>query len=168
MCSNTRDRLRLDVLSSQGNDGIRGSSQDLHIFGVSMRFRFSLRSLFIATTLAALACAWLVLPAVRARQFLRAMEQQDYVAADRMFIDGDDAFLSKWHERPSEYRLTARMADWTLLDLLMGRRPVRVMESKFLWENQEGKTIAVRSQGDFNATVLGIARGELVAIGHGN
>lgn len=65
-----------------------------------MRPRFSLRALFLATTVAACICFWIVLPTVRAMSFIKAIETRNYEYADgffsnRVLTDGDRHSLTK-------------------------------------------------------------------------
>jgi hypothetical protein len=63
-----------------------------------LSFRYSLRTLLLVITASALALGWLGLPTFRARQFLAAMERQDYAAAERLFVDQRDPFPGTWKE----------------------------------------------------------------------
>jgi hypothetical protein len=65
-----------------------------------MRPRFSLRTLLILTTLAALACGWLIIPSLRAERFIAAIHRDDLTAADKM-IRGGGTTIREWRARPS-------------------------------------------------------------------
>jgi hypothetical protein len=49
------------------------------------QFRFSLRTLLILTALAAAGCYWFARPMVVAYRFVRAIDAEDYAAADAQF-----------------------------------------------------------------------------------
>jgi hypothetical protein len=88
------------------------------------RFRFSLRTLFIVTTLAAIACGWLVLPTLRAKRLAKAIDSNNFAAADRMLARSEDAFLE---DSASADRVFAHIEDVGLLDLLTGQRKLSVL-----------------------------------------
>jgi hypothetical protein len=47
--------------------------------------RFSLRTLFVAMTIAAIGCYWMVLPTLNAQRFVGALHEKDYATAERLF-----------------------------------------------------------------------------------
>ena len=51
--------------------GAGSAAETIPMYGdtIRMRLRFSLRTLFILTTLTAIACAWAVLPSLTAKRF---------------------------------------------------------------------------------------------------
>jgi hypothetical protein len=57
-----------------------------------MRFRYSLRTLLIAVTLICLGIGWLALPTLRAREFVSAMADENYAAAEKLFVDQRKVF----------------------------------------------------------------------------
>lgn len=62
------------------------------------RFRYSLRALFLAITLASLGLYWFGLPSLHAHRFVTAINSRDYSAADRQFANGSKAFPGRWIE----------------------------------------------------------------------
>jgi VanZ family protein len=54
--------------------------------------RYSLKTLFVAMTLVALTCYWMMLPTINAQRFVRAIQERDYAAADNLFIDENRFF----------------------------------------------------------------------------
>ena len=64
-----------------------------------MRPRFSLRTLLIITTLIALCCYyWVIRPTQTAKQFVRAVNSEDYATADKLTWHTSDLTLSKWKD----------------------------------------------------------------------
>ncbi|MEX2027614.1 MAG: hypothetical protein WEH44_09935 [Pirellulaceae bacterium] len=57
-----------------------------------MRIRYSLRTLLIAVTLICLGIGWLALPTLRAREFVAAMAEDDYAAAEKLFTNQREVF----------------------------------------------------------------------------
>lgn len=58
-----------------------------------MRLRFSLRTLFILTTVVAGLCVWFMLPSIMARRFLATIAKEEYKSADEFFQNANDRFL---------------------------------------------------------------------------
>lgn len=72
------------------------------------RMRFSLRDLFVITTLAAIgAYWWSVLPTTLAKQFITAIQQEQYDAADRMFPTAEDRFLAELYKQANRFEVEA-------------------------------------------------------------
>ena len=67
-----------------------------------MKLRFSLRTLFAATAVAALACYWTVRPRIVARQFQAAIEEGRYRDADAFFKDAKYPQLERLSSQHSE------------------------------------------------------------------
>jgi len=88
-----------------------------------MRPRFSLRSLLILLTFAALACAWLVIPSRNAEQLVNAIDEGDYSAADDLFR-GRHKVLQTWSTQPYVDTISSELLDQTLSDVAFGRRRI--------------------------------------------
>ena len=85
--------------------------------------RFSIRSLIFFTTVIAIVAWWLASPSANASRFVRAINEQEYNVAAKMFVlDGPDAILTDWNPHGA----VALVAEVTLRDLLRGRREVRL------------------------------------------
>ena len=88
--------------------------------------RFSLRSFFLFAALVAVICAWCVWPSMAARQFVRALSNGDYRAADEMFRHADDRCLEKWDEEHWSFLASGRLAPLTFDQLATGHRLVQI------------------------------------------
>jgi hypothetical protein len=116
-----------------------------------MRFRFSLRTLLILTALAAAACyGWIARPAILARQFVAAIEQGDFAAADRMISIEADRFLVEWAEKRWAFRTTADVSPLSFALLCSGRRQIRLNVSTFEFDQTVDRLF------QFDATPTGI------------
>ncbi len=62
------------------------------------RFRYSLRALFLAITLASVGLYWFGLPSLHAHRFVTALNSRDYPAAQRQFAKGKRPFPGRWTE----------------------------------------------------------------------
>jgi hypothetical protein len=91
-----------------------------------MRWRFSLRALFVLTTIVALGCWWLILPSLSAQRFLRAVNSADYQQADAFFQKGDNRFLVKWNDEYWQFTSSAELEPWTFREVLRGQRRVKL------------------------------------------
>ena len=91
-----------------------------------MRLRFSLRTLFIVTTLLAAAFYWFVLPTLTAQRFIRAIARGDFQAADAYFSDDGDRFLKMWNDKHWGFLPQAELLPLSLAQLLAARREVRI------------------------------------------
>jgi hypothetical protein len=99
-----------------------------------MRPRFSLRTLLILTTLAALGCGWLVIPSLRADRFIAAILRDDLEAADNMFRGGGTT-IRDWRARPSIDGIRADIFPLTWTDLVLGHR--RIWAAPVEYRNRE-------------------------------
>ena len=120
-----------------------------------MRPRFSLRSFFVFATLVAVVCAWCVLPSIVARQFVRALADADFRAADQMFLHADDRCLEKWDGEHWSFRATGRLAPLTLGQLIGGRRFVQFNINYFALDQ------TVSRDGLIAVTTLGVKTPEV-------
>jgi hypothetical protein len=91
-----------------------------------MRPRFTLRALFVLTTIVALGCWWLVLPSLSAQRFVRAINSADYQQADACFQKGADRFLEKWNDEHWQFAASAELESWTFREVLRGQRRVQL------------------------------------------
>jgi hypothetical protein len=100
-----------------------------------MRLRFSLRTLWIATTLVAVGgYFWLVRPTQIAQSFAAAVAAEDYPAADRFFT-GTNKCLAKWADEQTAFRTQARLHPLSFGQLLSGRRYVAFQVSYFEFDS---------------------------------
>ena len=91
-----------------------------------MRWRFSLRTLFVLTTLFAGMCYLLILPSIHAQQFAHAIATENYELADSSFRDQNDRFLADWNEKHWRFKAKAELGQWSLSEFVRGRRLVRL------------------------------------------
>jgi hypothetical protein len=78
-----------------------------------MRIRYSLRALLIFVTLVALTIGLLALPTLRAQQFVAAMEEKQYAAAEKLFANQKDVFPGSFKEhRHFEPRVNLKPLSW--------------------------------------------------------
>jgi hypothetical protein len=80
--------------------------------------------LFLATTVVAAGCYWLMLPTIKAKQFVRAVALENYGLADSFFRDPDDQFLFDWNEKHWRFRAIAEMDPWSVREFARCRRSV--------------------------------------------
>jgi hypothetical protein len=91
-----------------------------------MHLKFSLRTLFLTTTIVAAVCYWLVLPTLKAQRFVRAVASEHYKLADAYFRNQGDQFLFDWNEKHWRFKAEAGLEEWSLPELLRGERRVRL------------------------------------------
>ena len=89
-----------------------------------LRLRFSLRTLFLLTTLVAGLCLLFLLPTFNAKNLLKAIDAEDYAAADKLFSDPHDRFLADWFENRWGMRTTAQLLPFTFGQFCHNRREV--------------------------------------------
>jgi hypothetical protein len=90
-----------------------------------MRLRFSLRTFFLFTTLVAIFCyVWFIRPTQLAERFARAVNSENYAAADQLFLQPDDWFLSEWAHNRWSFRASCDLYTLTLGQLLTARRQI--------------------------------------------
>jgi VanZ family protein len=87
--------------------------------------QFSLRTIFVAMTLIAVACYFLVLPTMHAQRFVRAVANKDYAGAEQLFTAGSDTFPGtfKQHRILKQH---VELAPLTWSDFRRGRRSIGV------------------------------------------
>ena len=115
-----------------------------------MRPRFSLRTLLALTTLTALLCYWLILPTLKAQKFVAAVTAKDFARADGHLRNSNDAFLVNANEKHWGFVADARLAPWSLAQLLSGRRSISLNTQYF----ELDETHEIRAQ--LTATSFGI------------
>ena len=117
-----------------------------------MRLHFSLRTLFILTTLTAIACAWAVLPSLTAKRFLNTLADKDYQTADQFFRNPSDQFLATWADKRWAFGATGELAPWTVGQALRGKRLVVVRLGYFEFDQNGSRTANIA------ATALGLGQ----------
>ncbi len=120
-----------------------------------MRLRFSLRTLFITTTIVAGLCVWFVLPTLSARRFLAAVANEDYKSADSFFRNPDDRVFEQWANDRWSFRSSSKLPWPTIGQLLRGQRQVCVEISYF--ENDQFFSCELRAV----ATAFGLKKQEI-------
>jgi hypothetical protein len=93
---------------------------------MGIRLRFSLRTMFLASTAVAGICYWFVLPTVNATRFVRAVESADYKLADDCFREFDHRFLVTWKNIFWSMEADAHMVPLSFRQLIRGERHVNV------------------------------------------
>ena len=91
-----------------------------------MRLRFSLRTLFLLTTVVAGLCLWGLLPSIMARRFLATIAKEDYKSADEFFQNADDRFLADWADKRWGFRSSAELQPLTFGQFWRNQREVSV------------------------------------------
>jgi len=99
-----------------------------------MRLRFSLRTLFVITTLVAALCLWFMLPSLTARRFLAAVASEDYPSADEFFLQADDRVLTDWADKRWSFRSSGNLLPLTFGQLCRNQRTVRVECTYFQYD----------------------------------
>jgi hypothetical protein len=124
--------------------------------------RFSLRSFFLFAALVAVICAWCVWPSMAARQFVRALSNGDYRAADEMFRHADDRCLEKWDDQHWSFHAAGRLAPITLRQLASGNRLVEFNINYFALDQ------SVSRDGRVAVTPLGVKKPEVGPVRFGS
>ena len=110
------------------------------------RLRFSLRGLFVFTTLVALgAYWWFALPTVRAKRFIAAIEQKQFDVADNMFSDTNDQFLAEMAERHDRFEISARIEQQVHDDIWSRDRLVIVDITHGTWNHAQKYSVKIIS-----------------------
>jgi hypothetical protein len=129
-----------------------------------MRFRFSLRTLLVLTTLAAVVCGWLTVPTLRAYRFDAAIARGDLEAANRMFL-GVGTALTEWRARPAIDGIRAEVLPLTWPDLAVGRRRMWAAPVAYHQYEENGTTFyghATAHEYIISMNVLGATAPQLV------
>lgn len=88
------------------------------------QFRFSLRVMLAATFVVALGLYWLMLPTLRARQFVEAVQTEDFATAQAMLRPAYNP--REFHSQMLEMTKSAEIEPLTLSQLWDGRRKVNL------------------------------------------
>lgn len=107
-----------------------------------MRLHFSLRTLFIITTLTAVACAWMTLPTWTAQRFVKTLNAENYEAADNFFRDPTDRFLAHWADIRWGFKCEAKLAPWSWVNALRGQRKVMIEARYFALDQNAAQVLA--------------------------
>jgi hypothetical protein len=87
-----------------------------------MRPRFSLRTLIAAITLLAIFLYyWIIMPTQRAQRFIRAVNSQDLATIEKL---SSEVTLAKWKDERWGLTIEAKVAAWSMHQLLSGKRIV--------------------------------------------
>src|SRR5690348_4069476 len=101
------------------------------------RPRFSLRTLLIATTLLAFFCYfWVIRPTQTAKQFVRAVNSEDYTTADELAWHSSNLAFSKWKDERWGFSTKADLAPWSIRQLLRGNRDIELYMTYFQLDEQ--------------------------------
>src|SRR5207245_476211 len=117
-----------------------------------MRLRFSLRTMFVATTLVAGLCCWFLLPTLTAKRFLNAIANEDYNSADELFRSSDDQFFADWSNKRWGFLATAELQPVTIGQILQNRRDL-VVEIRY-FEFDQNFSLEIR----IDATPFGLKK----------
>ncbi|HEY4233598.1 MAG TPA: hypothetical protein VGM76_09230 [Lacipirellulaceae bacterium] len=102
------------------------------MFATSMKFRFSLRALFILTAVFAGFCYyWIVMPGAMAKRFVNAINREDYQSADDLIRSTNDRVLTQWQDKYWGFRSDAAFLPWSFAQFLCGRREVQLHVTYF-------------------------------------
>lgn len=107
-----------------------------------MRPRFSLRALFILTTLTAIVCTWLTLPSWTARRFVKTLNAEKWEAADNLFRNSDDRFLAHWADIRWGFKCKGELAPWSWADAIRGQRKVMIEVRYFALDQNAAQVLA--------------------------
>ncbi|MEX2306976.1 MAG: hypothetical protein WD738_05260 [Pirellulales bacterium] len=87
-----------------------------------MHLKFSLRTLFLMTTVVAAGCYELVRPTLIAQQFISATDSKDYERADTCFRDTGDRCLFDLNEKHWRFLARAELQPWSFRQFMRGER----------------------------------------------
>src|SRR6476620_4090399 len=121
-----------------------------------MRLRFSLRTLFLLTTVVAALCLWFILPSLTARRFLATVASEDYKSADNLFCDTDDRFLADWAEKRWSLRTVPELLPFTLSQSWHNERRIRVEATYFQFDQ------SMRCEVLITATPFGLQKPQIL------
>jgi hypothetical protein len=96
-----------------------------------MKLRFSLRAMLVLVTCAALACWWRDQPRRNANEFVEAVENGRYAAADAMFLEGTHPFMVRVMEGDDRNSIAAQRRPQTPGEWLRGECLVEVRVEDF-------------------------------------
>src|SRR5690348_70662 len=97
-----------------------------------MRPRFSLRTLLIVTTALAVFCYyWVIKPTQTAKQFVNAVNAEDFSTADELTWHATDLAFEKWKDERWGFSPKAELTPWTMRQLLRGTREINLYVTYF-------------------------------------
>jgi hypothetical protein len=105
--------------------------------------RFSLRTLFILVTLAAIICYWIARPSIGAARFVDSAKNLDFTTAND-FMDDNSYLFAGWSDRNFAIRANASMMPWRLSQVLYGERNAEVVIEYLDVADRLQKSIVVR------------------------
>jgi hypothetical protein len=120
------------------------------------RPHFSLRTLFVVTTVAAVICTYIVLPTLTARRFRSAVADKDFIQADNFFRNPSDKFLAKWADKKWAFHASADIAPWSLGQIFRGQREVAIRVDYFEFD-QNAHCTAITAAGSLGLGPPGIS-----------
>jgi VanZ family protein len=88
-------------------------------------YQFSLRTVFVAMTVIAVVCYFLVLPTMHAQRFVRAVADRDYATAEQLFTSGSDTIPGTFKQH-RVFKPHVDLAPMTWSDFWRGRRTIGV------------------------------------------
>jgi hypothetical protein len=115
-----------------------------------LRSRYSLRTLLIALAVVPAGVYWIALPTLTAQQYVAALAQRNYAAAERLCVDRE-------HPHPGEERnwiafaASAQIERLTWSDFFRGRRRMT-----YFWESHAGSWMMTSNGQQCMATRRGI------------
>src|SRR3954470_18705017 len=123
-----------------------------------MRPRFSLRTLLIFTTALAFFCYyWVIRPTQNAKQFVRAVNAEDYTTADQLTRHASDLTFAKWKDERWGFTTNAKLSPWSARQFLRGNRDIELYTTYF--QLDETHEIPMH----LAATSLGIKKPDTIA-----
>ena len=122
-----------------------------------MRLRFSLRTLFVLTTLVAVLCLWFMLPSLTARRFLAALNKEDYKSADKFFRIADDRFLVDWSEKRWWLRVCPQLLPLSFSQCWHNERTMRLEITYFQFDQSMKSDVLI------TATPFGVKNPEFTS-----
>ncbi len=102
-----------------------------YVSGLLRRPRFSLRALFVLTTVAAIVCTYLVLPTLTARRFIASVTDENFAEADNFFRNPTDKFLVDWADKKWAFKASADVAPWSFSQIFRGKRDILIRVGYF-------------------------------------
>ena len=114
------------------------------------RLRFSLRTLFVAATVVAVVCYWMIRPTIIAERFVRAVSAKNYERADACFRSVDDRFLLEMNEKHWRFFAQAELQPGSYKEFVRGHRRIELQMSY----GDAGPMVTQSADGDCHARRL--------------